>query len=69
MFCLFKKKKDNKDVAIIKDIEKQKTAKDEAYANAKDANRGLNEILVANGFTVQIYLAAGGTLKNKKGSS
>lgn len=37
-----------------------KNATHEAIAKAQDANQKLNELLVENGFTLKIYLAAGG---------
>jgi len=48
----------------------QKNATEEAITKAKEANQKLNELLVENGFTIKIYLAAGGHLpkQTKKGA-
>jgi hypothetical protein len=48
------------------EVELHKSASAEAAEKAKEANKHLNELLVANGFTLKIYLAAGGQLHNKK---
>lgn len=37
-----------------------KNATQESLAKADDANQKLNELLIENGFTLKIYLAAGG---------
>ena len=42
-----------------------KNATQEAIAKADDANQKLNELLVENGFTLKIYLAAGGKLSHQ----
>lgn len=45
-----------------------KTAKQEAVNEAKDVNKQLKKLLEANGFTIKIYLAAGGRVpKVRKG--
>lgn len=49
------------------EVELQKGASREAAEKAKEANQHLNDILVANGFTLKIYLAAGGQVRQKKG--
>lgn len=51
------------------EVELHKDASREAAAKAKEANQHLNELLVANGFTLKIYLAAGGQLRHKKQGS
>lgn len=42
-----------------------KNATQEAVAKADEANHHLNELLVENGFTLKIYLAAGGKYKKE----
>lgn len=42
-----------------------KNATQEAVAQAKEANQHLNDLLIENGFTLKIYLAAGGHLPKK----
>jgi predicted ribonuclease YlaK len=44
----------------IVEIEAHKDAEREAVQQAKEASRQLNTLLVENGFTLKIYLAAGG---------
>lgn len=41
------------------EIELHKTASREAAEKAKETNQHLNDLLVKNGFTLKIYLAAG----------
>lgn len=49
------------------EVELHKSASADAAEKAKEANKHLNDLLVANGFTLKIYLAAGGHLpKNAK---
>lgn len=48
------------------EVELHKTASAEAQQKAIEANQHLKELLVANGFTLKIYLAAGGQLRQKK---
>ncbi len=43
------------------EIVAHKTATKEVLREAKKATEHLNELLVENGFTLKIYLAAGGT--------
>lgn len=45
----------------------QKDATRHAIEKAEQANQTLNELLIENGFTLKIYLAAGG--KHRKKSS
>lgn len=47
-------------------VELHKNATEEAANKAKQANEHLNELLVENGFTLKIYLAAGGQVRHKK---
>lgn len=47
------------------EVEINKNASREAAEKAKKANEHLNTLLVDNGFTLKIYLAAGG--QSKKG--
>lgn len=53
--------------AII-EIVANKAAKQEVIAEAKEANAKLNKLLIENGFTLKIFLAAGGKAPHTKGS-
>lgn len=48
------------------EVELHKGATEEAAQKAKETNKHLTELLEANGFTLKIYLAAGGQLHQKK---
>ncbi len=48
------------------EVELHKGASIEAADKAIEANRHLNDLLIENGFTLKIYLAAGGQLQQKK---
>jgi hypothetical protein len=48
------------------EVELHKGASVEAADKAIQANRHLNDLLIENGFTLKIYLAAGGQLSQKK---
>lgn len=48
------------------EVELHKGATEEAAKKAKEANAHLTDLLAANGFTLKIYLAAGGQLRQKK---
>lgn len=48
------------------EVELAKGASKDAVEQAKNANDKLNTLLVENGFTLKIYLAAGGQLHKKK---
>lgn len=48
------------------EVELHKSASEDAVQKAKQANEHLNDLLVANGFTLKIYLAAGGQPPKKK---
>ena len=48
------------------EIVAHKTATDKVIKEAEDASKKLNKLLVENGFTIKIYLAAGGKLPAKK---
>lgn len=50
------------------EVELHKNASEEAAQKAKDTNKHLNDLLVENGFTLKIYLAAGGHQPNNKRS-
>lgn len=55
----------------IVEIEATKDAQKEAFEDARRVGKDLNRLLVENGFTLKIYLAAGGknptkTNKGKK---
>lgn len=49
------------------EIELHKSASEEAAQKAQETNQHLNDLLVRNGFTLKIYLAAGGQVHQKKG--
>lgn len=49
------------------EVELAKGATKEAAEKAKDANQHLNDLLVENGFTLKIYLAAGHSLPKSGG--
>lgn len=71
MMSWFKKKR-TEDLAIQPpissrvEVEIDKNASREAAEKAKTANAHLNDILTENGFTLKIYLAAGGQSKKGK---
>lgn len=71
MMSWFKKKR-TEDLAIQPpissrvEVEIDKNASREAAEKAKKANEHLNTLLVENGFTLKIYLAAGGQPKKGK---
>ena len=71
MMSWFRKKR-SEDLAIQPpissrvEVEIDKSASREAAEKAKKANEHLNTLLVENGFTLKIYLAAGGQ-SSKKG--
>ena len=48
------------------EVELHKNASEEAAAKAKQVNEHVKDLLVENGFTLKIYLAAGGQLHQKK---
>jgi len=48
------------------EIEVHKTANKEAAEKAKRTSKDLNELLVENGFTLKLYMAAGGKPPRKK---
>ena len=50
------------------EVEVHKNASLEAAQKAKETNQHLNDLLVENGFTLKIYLAAGGHQPNNKRS-
>lgn len=47
------------------EIELHKGASEEAAQKAKQTNDHLTDLLVENGFTLKIYLAAGGQVRHK----
>ena len=49
------------------EVELAKGATKEAANKAKDANQHLNDLLVENGFTLKIYLAAGHKMPKRGG--
>ena len=53
-------------VASRVEVELHKNANEEAVEKAKKANEHLSDLLAANGFTLKIYLAAGGQLHAKR---
>lgn len=52
-------------VASRVEIEVAKDANKEVKEAAKQVNETVKELLVDNGFTLKIYLAAGGSIKGK----
>jgi len=50
------------------EVELHKNASEEAAQKAKDTNQHLNDLLIENGFTLKIYLAAGGKQPTSKNS-
>lgn len=50
------------------EVELHKNASEEAAKKADAANKHINDLLVENGFTLKIYLAAGGHQPNNKRS-
>lgn len=48
------------------EVELHKDASNQAAEKAKEVNRHLNDLLVENGFTLKIALAAGAQLRTKK---
>jgi len=71
----FRKKPEKQPITLVPpatsrvEVELHKGATEEAAQKAQATNEHLNELLVHNGFTLKIYLAAGGRLptKTKKG--
>ena len=49
------------------EVELHKNASEKAAQKAIEVNQHLKELYVENGFTLKIYLAAGGQLHQKKG--
>lgn len=74
MWSIFKRKKSNDSEAVILtppptsrvEIELHKGASEEAAKKADAVNQHVKELLVENGFTLKIALAAGATLSHKK---
>jgi len=50
------------------EIELHKSASEDAAQKAQETNKHLNDLLVENGFTLKIYLAAGGHQPTNKRS-
>lgn len=50
------------------EVEIQKDASAEAHSKAIQANQHLNDLLVENGFTLKIFLAAGGHQPDNSGT-
>lgn len=50
------------------EVEVHKSASIQAAQKAKETNQHLNDLLVENGFTLKIYLAAGGHQPKNKSS-
>lgn len=48
------------------EVEVDKNANKEVKEKASEINTHVNDLLVQNGFTLKIYLAAGGQLHHKK---
>jgi hypothetical protein len=51
------------------EIELHKNASEEAAKKAQETNKHLNDLLVENGFTVKIFLAAGGHQQKESGKN
>lgn len=49
------------------EVELHKNASEDAAQKAKETNQHLNDLLIENGFTLKIYLAAGGHQPKKVG--
>ena len=72
--AIFKRKKDNISPPLVVappadsrvEVELHKGASEDAAEKAKQANQHLTDLLVENGITLKIYLAAGGQLHQKK---
>lgn len=47
------------------EVELHKVASEDAALKAQETNQHLNELLEENGFTLKIYLAAGGQVRQK----
>lgn len=50
------------------EVELHKSASEGAAKKAKETNKHLNDLLVENGFTLKIYLAAGGHQPKRVGN-
>lgn len=48
------------------EVELHKGASEQAAAKAEAVNQHVKDLLVENGFTLKIYLAAGGQVSHKK---
>lgn len=75
MLWFTRKKKVIEEPVVIKpavssrvEIELHKGASEEAAAKATETNKHLTDLLVENGFTLKIYLAAGGHQPKTKSS-
>lgn len=70
----FRKKKNDPPIVVHPpvssrvEVELHKNASEEAAQKAQQTNKHLNDLLVENGFTLKIYLAAGGHQPNNKRS-
>lgn len=68
----FKRKKKIEPMIVVPpptsrvEIEVHKGATEKAAQKAQDVNRHLNDLLVENGITIKIALAAGAQLKQRK---
>lgn len=51
------------------EVELHKNASQEAAQKAQETNKHLNDLLVENGFTLKIFLAAGGHQPKKVGKN
>ena len=74
MWSIFKRKKDTQDPPVVitppptsrVEIELHKGASEDAAKKAEAVNQHVKELLVENGFTLKIALAAGAQLSHKK---
>lgn len=67
---IFKRKK-SEDIYVSPaenrvEIELHKNASKQAAEKAKKSSKDLNELLVENGFTIKLYMAAGGSPPRRK---
>lgn len=73
MWSLFKRKKESQGTPVViappptsrVEIEMHKGATEEAAKKADAVNQHVKDLLVENGFTLKIYLAAGGNPSKK----
>lgn len=69
----FKRKKEKVQPIVVQaqpqnrvEIELHKSASEEAAQKAKQTNQHLSDLILDNGFTLKVYLAAGGQVHHKR---